>query len=973
MTELLDSLWWQAAGWSMVHFLWTGTVLCVLASIVRRLQRYSAPQFRYAVALLTLLLLTGLAGATTWYCCDQTIAQIAQQDFDRQRESSLPLPLAQTARPAVAWSPPATPEPLEESLATTPPPRLSERLGQRLAVWGEWLVRALPAVWLVGFPLVALALVAGFAGTRRLRSTAQEVSDERIVEMAERLRKLLGVSARVSLSVSERVTTPLVVGILRPLVLLPPAILCSLTPEQLEMILLHELAHVRRRDNLVNMLQRIVESILFFHPAVWWASRWVRLEREHCCDAVVLNHAARPQEYAETLASLALPELAPQYAAAAMANHQLSSRICHILDVEEHRMGISLRSLIVGLAILLAAGVGVWLQSEISPAQAAVPLPGDDGSASDADNAIIIAGDGVTIDENSSPVAQHSMRNMMMGGGGEMDAGHEYAGGGGAFGGMSSMDDMGGMGGEMSGQSDWSAAQATGPPNVAVAGDNPRAWASLTEDAQPEWLLLTFNKSVIPAAVMVYESFNPGALVRLSVYDERGREKIVWQGRDPVRPQNGKGVAVIPLPAVNFKTRNVKLYLDSPRVKGWNEIDAVALIDINTGSAQWASKAQCSSSYTQQLHPPMMYGGMTQRDRLVQRMSCLECHTTVRVPDRAKCPVVKQTRADRIRQLQRELQRLQHGSEPTDSRFDLYQQMEGGGGLDSGQSERDEIEFDFAVPVGDGETGSIQYSDLVPESAGTEPLSGSGAGVAIEDFDAAGAGGAEPEGDPDYAVDDQVNVLGEIPTLQGDQHNPTGAGGGVFQGTFEDSPLPQPTIQQLQQTIAAQQTAIEQLTNTVEQLKSQVNRRSSGKTEARQPGKSPAGAPQQNGKAGGGSPGNSHPSTSLIVPQNAIDRLILKQLQEQGLQPTSSEQMERYKRRIYLDLYGLPIPPEKKDAEGGSSGSGGSEGEDLDEGGLGEDGFEAGASGGRGAGSEGLFGGGSDEDGLEGGGLDGRG
>ena len=71
------------------------------------------------------------------------------------------------------------------------------------------------------------------------------------------------------------------------------------------MVLWHELAHLRRWDNLINLIQRVVESLLFFHPAVWWVSAWARLEREHCCDLIVVERTGRPRAYAETLAALA--------------------------------------------------------------------------------------------------------------------------------------------------------------------------------------------------------------------------------------------------------------------------------------------------------------------------------------------------------------------------------------------------------------------------------------------------------------------------------------------------------------------------------------------------------------------------------------------------------------------------------------------------------------------------------------------
>ena len=97
----------------------------------------------------------------------------------------------------------------------------------------------------------------------------------------------------VAVGVCDRLVAPVLIGVIRPMILLPPAALNGWTIEQLEMVLWHELAHLRRWDNLVNLLQRVVESLLFFHPAVWWVSGWARLERELCCDLLVVTRTGR--------------------------------------------------------------------------------------------------------------------------------------------------------------------------------------------------------------------------------------------------------------------------------------------------------------------------------------------------------------------------------------------------------------------------------------------------------------------------------------------------------------------------------------------------------------------------------------------------------------------------------------------------------------------------------------------------------
>src|SRR4029078_9385619 len=107
------------------------------------------------------------------------------------------------------------------------------------------------------------------------------------------------------MAVCDRIAAPVLIGILRPIILLPPAALTGYSPDEIEMILLHELAHVRRWDNLINLLQRLVESLLFLHPAVWLFSSWIRREREACCDALVVTRTDRPHAYAELLVALA--------------------------------------------------------------------------------------------------------------------------------------------------------------------------------------------------------------------------------------------------------------------------------------------------------------------------------------------------------------------------------------------------------------------------------------------------------------------------------------------------------------------------------------------------------------------------------------------------------------------------------------------------------------------------------------------
>lgn len=145
----------------------------------------------------------------------------------------------------------------------------------------------------------------------------------------------------------------------------------------------------------------------------------------------------------------------------------------------------------------------------------------------------------------------------------------------------------------------WGPEQATGAPNTwPNSGDLTTAWASATPDGQREWLELTYKDATRPAAVLVYETYNPGAVDRVTGYDANGKEVDLWSGADPTPAGSEKGISVIPVHP-DFDLTRIRIYLDSPKVPGWNEIDAVGLLD-TTGTTHWAASATASSTYADQ-------------------------------------------------------------------------------------------------------------------------------------------------------------------------------------------------------------------------------------------------------------------------------------------------------------------------------------------------------------------------------------
>lgn len=157
----------------------------------------------------------------------------------------------------------------------------------------------------------------------------------------------------------------------------------------------------------------------------------------------------------------------------------------------------------------------------------------------------------------------------------------------------------------------WGPEQVIGEPNTQGQGDFVTAWASLSEDGQMEWLLLDYARSVVPARLRVFETFNPGAVVKVTALNAQGKETLLWQGQDPLRGNTGN-VAELPLDGKQ-PTRQIKVYLDSAQTPGWNEIDAVELVGRDS-SRQWVQQASASSSYAEVNGATCETGTCTQGD-----------------------------------------------------------------------------------------------------------------------------------------------------------------------------------------------------------------------------------------------------------------------------------------------------------------------------------------------------------------------
>jgi beta-lactamase regulating signal transducer with metallopeptidase domain len=289
------------AAQALLHFLWQGTVLAAgLAVALRRLRNASASD-RHALACATLMAVAPVATFLALKTDGVVVTPIAP--------TQTPVPATQTVSGPIATA--------------------AEGGSGILA---PWILPWITAVWIVGVSVSALRLLGG--AWRLHRWATRETSPAPLAweERCDSLGRQLGLRRPVPLRESARVHGPLLVGWFRPMLVLPLGMLQSLPGLQIEALLLHELAHVHGRDPLIHLLQRAVETLLFYHPAVWWVSEQIRREREHRCDDRVLEAQGEGHSLAEALVTLAERAHAAEPLALAATDGSVASRVRRLLQ-----------------------------------------------------------------------------------------------------------------------------------------------------------------------------------------------------------------------------------------------------------------------------------------------------------------------------------------------------------------------------------------------------------------------------------------------------------------------------------------------------------------------------------------------------------------------------------------------------------------------------------------------------------------
>lgn len=359
-----------ALGWTLLHFCWQSAAIALLYVLVDRCTRSASASIRYGIAV-TALALMPLAAIATFVEQERLVVPLQSTvQASTQMEQQLPVLASRLGSMHTAV--------LDELPSAAPVVSGGELW---IAEHAGLLLPCMDAVWLLGVVLLAVRAAGGWWQLRGLKLRASNAVPTEVHVAFERLKRRYALTRGVLLRMSDEVISPMVFGVWRTVVLVPLSAVAQLTPEQMEAVLAHELAHVRRWDYLVNLMQTVTECLFFFHPAVWWISHRVRDFREVCCDEAAAQTCADPAIYASALLQMEEQRFRqPQLAMALNGNGgTLLQRVRQIMGEKamEQRQMSGIRMMTAGLALVglyAVPHVAHSMKMEIKPQATVAPI-----------------------------------------------------------------------------------------------------------------------------------------------------------------------------------------------------------------------------------------------------------------------------------------------------------------------------------------------------------------------------------------------------------------------------------------------------------------------------------------------------------------------------------------------------------------------------------------------------------------------
>ena len=337
----------QPLGWTLLHFLWQGLALAAMAAGVMSLFRSAVVRYWIGVAVLAAMVIAVVSTFVVLRDVARVDARMAERaGVSVGSEIRVDLAKSEGMKAVKAAAHTMQAEAIHRAS------QLSENGLPSSSLL--FLVEA----WFAGVVFFSLRTVGGFVMIERMRRKDALSVDPALMDMCQRLQRRLGLDRAIRYLECTWLEAPSVIGWFRPVVMLPVAAVTGLSEEQLEAVIAHELAHIQRFDSFVNVAQIAVETVLFYHPAVWWLNRVIRAERENCCDDTAIALCGNRVEYARALTVMETWRAAPEFAMA--VNHgSVAARITRLLGIgtSGNRMrSVGLASSVLCLTVALVAG-----------------------------------------------------------------------------------------------------------------------------------------------------------------------------------------------------------------------------------------------------------------------------------------------------------------------------------------------------------------------------------------------------------------------------------------------------------------------------------------------------------------------------------------------------------------------------------------------------------------------------------------
>jgi uncharacterized protein (TIGR03435 family) len=352
--------WIDVAGWTLVHFVWQGAAIGAIAFVLLWRLRNHPPQARYAVA----------CGALVAMAAAPLITAAALSPSHETTDSAAGLQVPLPAGPGDD----AVPDALSILSNLTMARGLSnvQLAPANARAWVPLVV----LLWITGVGVLLLRLAGGWWRIHRLHRASRAATPSMWTAAAVHIAASLGLNRPIRVVDTALVDTPTVIGWLKPVILLPIAAFAGLSPLQVDAILAHELAHIRRHDFLVNLLQTLAETLLFYHPAIWWLSARIRAEREQCCDLVALTVCRDAVSYAEALVELEGRRSVHSRLALAATGGTLMVRVRRLLGAPPDDRPRASALIIAGVVTLVICLAGASRYLVAAQPGASAPQPG---------------------------------------------------------------------------------------------------------------------------------------------------------------------------------------------------------------------------------------------------------------------------------------------------------------------------------------------------------------------------------------------------------------------------------------------------------------------------------------------------------------------------------------------------------------------------------------------------------------------